>query len=95
MAFAEMQGSETRPSAGAGANGETLYKLGLCFSTGQGAPLDFVEAHKWFNLAAMRGSMEARDYRREIAEQMTRDELAAALSAAREWLSQSGPAAAA
>lgn len=67
--------------------GEQLYKLGLSYSTGQGAPLDLVEAHKWFNLAAMKGSHEAKAYRTELAEQMTKSEIAAAQRAAREWLS--------
>jgi uncharacterized protein len=89
MAFADLDGIDSRPSAGIGASGETLYKLGLCFSTGQGAPLDFIEAHKWFNLAAMRGHQAARAYRRELADQMSPDEVTNALLAAREWLSQS------
>lgn len=94
MAFADAQGTDCRPTAAPGASGETLYKLGLCFSTGQGAPLDLVEAHKWFNLAAMQGNMDARAYRKELSDQLTREELAAALSAAREWLQHSVPAAA-
>lgn len=65
---------------------ENLYKLGLSYSTGQGAPLDLVEAHKWFNLAAMMGSDEAKFYRQEISEDMTRLEIAKAQRAAREWL---------
>jgi len=95
MAFADVQGSEYRPTAGPDASGETLYKLGLCFSTGQGAPRDQVEAQKWFNLAAMRGSDDAKSYRKELAEQMSRDEIASALSAAREWMAQGERAAAA
>ena len=35
---------------------EALYNLGLAYSTGQGVTQDYVAAHKWFNLAAMRGS---------------------------------------
>ena len=34
---------------------EALYNLGLAYSTGQGVAQDIVAAHKWFNLAAMRG----------------------------------------
>ncbi len=39
---------------------EALYNLGLAYSTGQGVRVDFVAAHKWFNLAAMRGVDEAK-----------------------------------
>ena len=51
------------------ASGDELFRLGLLYSTGQGgAPLDYVSAHMLFNLAAMRGSMEARIYRKELAQ---------------------------
>jgi len=39
---------------------EALYNLGLAYSTGQGVTQDYVAAHKWFNLAAMRGVNEAK-----------------------------------
>ena len=35
---------------------DALYNLGLAYSTGQGVSVDYIAAHKWFNLAAMRGS---------------------------------------
>ena len=44
-----------------------------------------VLAHKWFNLAAVRGSTEARANRGELALDMTPDEIAAAQRLAREW----------
>jgi TPR repeat protein len=67
---------------------EDLYRLGLVYSTGQGAPLDYVEAHKWFNLAALRGFEAAKHCRRELADQMSSAEIAAAQRAAREWMSR-------
>ena len=39
---------------------DALYSLGLAYSTGQGVGVDYVAAHKWFNLAAMKGVNEAR-----------------------------------
>jgi TPR repeat protein len=67
---------------------EAQYQAGLRFSTGQdGAPLDYVMAHKWLNLAAVRGSEEARRLRSELAGDMTRDEIAQAQKLAREWMS--------
>jgi hypothetical protein len=76
-------------SAGA-ATADGFYKLGLMYSSGQGAPIDLVEAHKWFNLAALRGLEAAKAYRRECAEMMSKAEIAAAQKAAREWLNIAG-----
>ena len=70
------------------ATGDELFRLGLLYSTGQGgAPLDYVSAHMLFNLAAMRGSLEAKIYRKELSQEMASDEVADAQRAAREWLS--------
>ena len=69
------------------ASGDELFKLGLLYSTGQGgAPLDYVSAHMLFNLAAMRGSVEAKVYRKELSQEMDQSEVAEAQRAAREWL---------
>jgi TPR repeat protein len=38
------------------------------YSVGRDVPIDFVTAHKWFNVAALRGNTEASRLRREIAE---------------------------
>ena len=68
--------------------GDELFRMGLLYSTGQGgAPLDFVSAHMLFNLAAMRGSLEAKVYRKEISQEMDSADVAEAQRAAREWLS--------
>ena len=67
--------------------GDELFRLGLLYSTGQGgAPVDYVSAHMLFNLAAMRGSLEAKVYRRELSMEMAQNEVAEAQRAAREWL---------
>jgi hypothetical protein len=70
----------------ANASGDVLFQLGMMYSTGSSVPADYVTAHKWFNLAAMRGNREASRLRREIAEQMSESEIAAAQRAARDWL---------
>ncbi len=59
-------------------------------SAGEAGSIDYIAAHKWFNLAAMSGNERAADYRREIAASMSQDDIAAALRAAREWISRSG-----
>ena len=41
-----------------------------------------------FNLAAMRGSVEAKVYRKEIADEMASDDVAEAQRQARQWLAQ-------
>ena len=75
--------------AGAGSaplNGEALYELGMMYSAGNSVPVDMVSAHKWFNLAAMKGHADAARLRREIAAEMTDAEIGKAQVAAREWL---------
>lgn len=65
---------------------EALYNLGLAYSTGQGVGVDFVAAHKWFNLAAMKGVDEARRWRAQISHEMSAGQIAEAQRQAREWL---------
>jgi uncharacterized protein len=65
---------------------DMLFELGMMYSVGRDAPVDLVAAHKWFNLAAMKGSIDAIRLRREIANQMSDVEIAAAQRAARDWL---------
>ncbi len=66
------------------------YDLGVAYSTGTaGADYDLVEAHKWFNLAAIAGNEAAQAARAEIAEDMTAREIAAAQRAARDWIAAS------
>jgi len=67
--------------------GDDLFKLGMMYSSGSGGcPMDRVSAHMIFNLAAMKGSVEARVYRREMSQEMERDEIAEAQKAARYWI---------
>ena len=77
--------------AGAGAMDATtqadiLFEMGMMYATGRDCEMDLVAAHKWFNIAALKGSMEAARYRKEISFEMTRDEIAEAQRSAREWL---------
>jgi TPR repeat protein len=66
---------------------DALYNLGLAYSTGQGVSVDYVAAHKWFNLAALRGSDEAKAWRAQISREMAPSQIAEAQRLAREWLS--------
>lgn len=83
MNMAELDNMENAMLDG-GAN--SLYQLGLKYSAGKGVEADLVSAHKWFNLAALRGNREARDYRTELAEEMSGNDVAEAQRQAREWL---------
>ena len=73
----------------AGGDAEALYRLGVAYSTGTcGTDIDLVEAHKWFNLAALNGSRMGQQCRAEIAEEMTAREIAEAQRQARAWLAE-------
>jgi TPR repeat protein len=66
---------------------DALYNLGLAYSTGQGVSVDYVAAHKWFNLAAMRGSEIAKSWRAQISAEMSSGQIAEAQRLAREFMS--------
>ena len=65
---------------------EALYDLGILYSIGHGVEQDNIEAHKWFNLAAMRGMISAQIDRAEVAVTMTMGEISEAQRKAREWM---------
>lgn len=81
MAHAEMAdfSAAVRPA-------DTLFELGLRYCTGREVGQDLVQAHKWFNIAAMQGSADARRYRAEISREMSAEQIAFAQREARAWL---------
>ena len=72
------RGGETRA--------DTFCEMGLMYATGRGCAVDLVAAHKWLNIAAIKGSDRAAELRADLAQTMSKAELAAALRAAREWM---------
>jgi TPR repeat protein len=64
------------------------FERGIHFSAGRGGQIDFVESHKWFNIAAAGGDRSAAQHRDELASEMSQREIAAALKAAREWITR-------
>jgi TPR repeat protein len=72
--------------AEASASGDVLFDLGLMFSTGRDGVIDLVAAHKWFNLAALKGRGDAVQQRRELAALMSDAEIAMAQREARAWM---------
>ncbi len=87
--IADVDGAALGQATGAA---DMLFELGMMYSTGRSVPADLVTAHKWFNLAAMRGNSDAARLRREIAADMTDAQIAEALRAARDWLCANQPA---
>jgi TPR repeat protein len=78
---------ESRLADAARGNVDALFDLGIAYSTGSGgADVDMIEAHKWFNLAALNGSEEAMMCRADISDDMTAREIAEAQKQARAWL---------
>lgn len=65
---------------------DALFELGIQYATGLDVEADLIAAHKWFNLAAMRGNRAALVHRAELAREMTASQIAQALRLAREWL---------
>lgn len=89
MAFTEIDVKEARAAIFADAKSEDLFRLGLIYSTDiEDRGPDFVEAHKWFNLAAMMGSNPAKAYREELKTEMSDSDVTLALKAARGWLAE-------
>ena len=89
MAFTDVEVEETKAAIAQSANSEDLFRLGLMYSTDlEDRGADFVEAHKWFNLAAMLGSQPAKAYRDEIKMELSVEELTLAQRAARGWMAE-------
>ena len=86
MSLYEVSGTNGAPIMDVASNADEMFDLGMDYAVGRSVPLDLISAHKWFNLAAMRGNKEAIRQRREIAEQMSEAEIAEAQKAARAWL---------
>ncbi len=70
-----------------GTSADMLFHLGMMYCLGREVEQDYVLAHKWFNIAALRGSTEARHYRCEISREMTSGQIAEAQRQARAWIS--------
>jgi hypothetical protein len=86
MARFEIQSFEDAGLAQGAATGDILFRLGMMYSTGRTVEPNYVDAHKWFNIAALKGHPIAARYRQEIAAEMSAADVATAQRAAREWL---------
>jgi len=85
MARIEFDSAELN-GVGADATGEVFFQLGLSYSIGERGEPDLIAAHKWFNLAAMKGNGEAAVRRQELTNEMSKAEVSQAQREAREWI---------
>ena len=90
MARFEMGAADIAAMAPANATGESYYELGLMYASGRSVPLDLVAAHKWLNVAVVKGFRDAVQRRAELAAEMSAAEIATAQREARLWLTRHG-----
>ncbi len=88
MAYADFQMEAPEAGLSPDASPDELHRLGLIYSNGTDVAVDYVAAHKWFNLAVARGHEDARICREEIADLLDSDGVKKALRAARKWLAK-------
>lgn len=86
MARLDFSSRDFVENAAAGGQPDALFELGLMYCSGRDVQLDLIEAHKWFNLAAIRGNEEAKHYRLELSREMSKADVAKAQKLAREWM---------
>ena len=77
---------ETATPVDASAISDVLFERGLYWASGRSGVVNLIAAHKWFNLAALKGRVDAIAMRREVAEQMSEIEIASAQREARAWM---------
>jgi uncharacterized protein len=65
---------------------DALFERGMYWASGRSGVVNLIAAHKWFNLAAVKGHAAASAMRREVAELMNEIEIASAQREARAWL---------
>ena len=78
--------SEPTVNGAAFVDADILLDLGMRAASGRDGAVNFIAAHMYFNLADRKGAEDAAFHRQDIAGQMSKSEIAAALRAAREWL---------
>ena len=65
---------------------DVLFERGLYWASGRSGVVNLIAAHKWFNLAALKGRTDAVRLRREVAEMMSEIGIAMAQREARAWM---------
>ena len=80
MIFDEWKPLAEQGIAGAQSN------LGVMYEKGQVVEQDYVEAHKWFNIAGMNGNEIGRRNADIVEKKMTPGQIVFAVGLAREWM---------
>ncbi len=75
---------EFRPLAEQG-HAQAQVNLGIMYSQGRGVPKDYVQAYRWYTLAAGQGDDLAGKFKDHLEKSMTLDQLAEEQRLAREW----------
>lgn len=88
MARFEIPVHDMGECAAQGGQSDAFFQLGLMYCAGRDVELDMVQAHKWFNIAALKGNTSAKRYRSEISREMTKAEISRAQKLAREWMTR-------
>ncbi len=73
-------------SSGSETQVDVFRVIGLMYATGHGCDQNLVEAHKWLNIAAIKGCERSVGLRANLAATMSKQQLAEALRDAREWM---------
>lgn len=84
MALSHTLGMDNDTARNAGP--DVLFRLGMMYVQGRDCERDLVAAHKWLNIAAIKGSGQAARARAELADKMAKTDIARALREAREWM---------
>jgi TPR repeat protein len=86
MARIEMPHGEAAYITANANSADVLFELGMMYCSGREVEQDYVSAHKWFNLAALKGNDSAKRLRSEISQEMSPAQIAEAQRQARAWL---------
>ena len=70
---------------------DAQLRLGKMHMTGENVELDYVAAHKWFNISATFGVDEAAKLRGQVGDLMTPEQLAEAQAETRNWFATQEP----
>jgi TPR repeat protein len=70
------------------ADGRTLYDIAMLCAAGANSKPDRIAAHKWLNIAVVKGYAPAAQARAELATEMSDAEKSLALREARMWLTR-------
>ena len=69
MARFDFQTIETAAMVGGENRAEIFCDMGLMYATGRGCGIDLVQAHKWLNIAAIKGCERAAELHNEIGDE--------------------------